>query len=710
MFDYVEPAFSSGISNIWDDGYPSGGNYWSDYNGTDLFSGPHQNETGSDGIGDTPYLIRFDSQDNYPLMKNWDGTSPWADDDNDGILNYLDIPNFDVLTSSDSRELFSGFNWPVQIASIFPSVDNSYLHTGLSKWGVKPYDVQHFMLPVVIDLGNFMGALTWLRDHAPWLITAQIVNKAGEYLCSDGHLRFLFVVHSDFTWIDVAKLFEELTKALFAQGTEALNKWLDFFAELLDLVGFEFYLLKGAYSVGANLVYDFYEFVSLMKDMMAFKDVSLIALDLIVELIKASMTGGASFLGVAGKLLLKTLKLAIDYIAYDWLKIRHWTLDWIKMILKLVDPPGERVVLQLHNLTTQELLLGYNSTSGTDISVFPHGIYSSENDSAIMILSRSTADYNFTVNAYAHSSVLPHALVTWDCVENLTITTGGFLEPGQTTSSIMRTENNVLELSYLVVEANFSDFTPHVGEEVVVNIKVTDNLGNTFEGTNTTIVVDDLFIPTEDLGDGKYQATLDTASMLGFYNVTIFTAETPTGCLQGMSTYPLRIGTADIAITNVTCSKTAIGQGDIASVNATVRNNGNLNETFHVTLYANTTAVQKQAVILLSSGNSTVVTFTWNTTDFAYGNYTMSAVADTVPGETDTVDNTYIDGTVLVTIAGDIDGDLDVDYDDFIVLAGAYGSSVGDPAYVPEADFDGDGEVDYDDFIVLAGNYGTTAI
>jgi parallel beta-helix repeat protein len=56
-------------SNNWDDGYPSGGNYWSDYNGTDLYSGPYQNETGSDGIGDTPYVIDANNQDNYPLLQ-----------------------------------------------------------------------------------------------------------------------------------------------------------------------------------------------------------------------------------------------------------------------------------------------------------------------------------------------------------------------------------------------------------------------------------------------------------------------------------------------------------------------------------------------------------------------------------------------------------------------------------------------------------------
>jgi parallel beta-helix repeat protein len=45
--------------NVWDKGYPSGGNYWSDYVG---------NDTNSDDIGDTPYVIDLNNQDNYPLM------------------------------------------------------------------------------------------------------------------------------------------------------------------------------------------------------------------------------------------------------------------------------------------------------------------------------------------------------------------------------------------------------------------------------------------------------------------------------------------------------------------------------------------------------------------------------------------------------------------------------------------------------------------
>lgn len=70
---------SSGSSiNTWNDDYPSGGNYWSDYAGVDEKSGPNQDQPGSDGIGDTAYIINSDN-DNYPLMNPYiqtDSTPP----------------------------------------------------------------------------------------------------------------------------------------------------------------------------------------------------------------------------------------------------------------------------------------------------------------------------------------------------------------------------------------------------------------------------------------------------------------------------------------------------------------------------------------------------------------------------------------------------------------------------------------------------------
>jgi len=59
---------SSDSINLWDDGYPSGGNYWSDHVGVDDYSGPNQDQPGSDRIGDTPRIIDENNRDNYPLM------------------------------------------------------------------------------------------------------------------------------------------------------------------------------------------------------------------------------------------------------------------------------------------------------------------------------------------------------------------------------------------------------------------------------------------------------------------------------------------------------------------------------------------------------------------------------------------------------------------------------------------------------------------
>jgi len=59
--------------NRWDNGYPNGGNYWSDYDGVDEYHGESQDKSGPDGIGDIPYEISGEGEDrdNYPLMRQF---------------------------------------------------------------------------------------------------------------------------------------------------------------------------------------------------------------------------------------------------------------------------------------------------------------------------------------------------------------------------------------------------------------------------------------------------------------------------------------------------------------------------------------------------------------------------------------------------------------------------------------------------------------
>lgn len=66
---------NNGGTISWDNGYPSGGNYWDNCSGIDEMSGPTQSEPGSDGIADTPHFVDTDVIDNYPLMDPYERPS-----------------------------------------------------------------------------------------------------------------------------------------------------------------------------------------------------------------------------------------------------------------------------------------------------------------------------------------------------------------------------------------------------------------------------------------------------------------------------------------------------------------------------------------------------------------------------------------------------------------------------------------------------------
>jgi parallel beta-helix repeat protein len=64
FIDNTNQVFSDNSSNTWDGGYPSGGNYWSDY----LTLHPNATEIDSSDIWNIPYVINSNNIDHYPIM------------------------------------------------------------------------------------------------------------------------------------------------------------------------------------------------------------------------------------------------------------------------------------------------------------------------------------------------------------------------------------------------------------------------------------------------------------------------------------------------------------------------------------------------------------------------------------------------------------------------------------------------------------------
>ncbi len=156
-----QQVYSYKSINTWDHGYLIGGNYWSDYNGTDQYSGLYQNEAGSDGIGDTPYPIQdqvYGNQyDHYPLMKPVNITIctsyiAWLN----ATFNYID----NIVT----------YNWSINIL-----YDTGLWTVVLHGYSVnKTFIVNISKTPASIDL-SFSEQISEYNIEYPWCI--ELYNK-----------------------------------------------------------------------------------------------------------------------------------------------------------------------------------------------------------------------------------------------------------------------------------------------------------------------------------------------------------------------------------------------------------------------------------------------------------------------------------------------------------------------------------------------------
>jgi nitrous oxidase accessory protein NosD len=129
----TKQVYSYETTAEWDNGYPSGGNHWDDYNGEDSKSGPRQNRTGSDGVGDTPYVVDENNTDTYPLMKPW--TPILGDVSFDDEVGILDITS--IASIYGSREIEPCWNPEADLAPPYGKIDILDLVTCTGHCGEK---------------------------------------------------------------------------------------------------------------------------------------------------------------------------------------------------------------------------------------------------------------------------------------------------------------------------------------------------------------------------------------------------------------------------------------------------------------------------------------------------------------------------------------------------------------------------------------------
>ncbi len=218
--------------------------------------------------------------------------------------------------------------------------------------------------------------------------------------------------------------------------------------------------------------------------------------------------------------------------------------------------------------------------------------------------------------------------------------------------------NNNLTKSILVIVPPVASFT-FSPTELVVDEVVTFNASSSYDADPGGEIVSYAW----NFGDGTTKiyvkdvnltvTTTHAYDTVGTYtvNLTVTDGEGLTDTATAQVTVLLH----DVAVTGVTPLPTTVKTGEPVSINVTVVNEGTEKETFNVTVYYDDTTIGTQTVTELASDASQSLTFNWDTSDVTAGTYTIKASANTVPGETDTTDNTFTDGDVTVEEATAVD-------------------------------------------------------
>jgi len=272
------------------------------------------------------------------------------------------------------------------------------------------------------------------------------------------------------------------------------------------------------------------------------------------------------------------------------------------------------------------------------------------------------------------------------------------------------TNNNHLVVGTVTIlfESPTADFT-YSPDPMIENQTIFFDANNSTAGSGTISEY------VWDFGDGKSAVTPNSIAShvyesKGTYNITLTVQNT-----YGLNDTIWKIREAlrhDIAVTEVAPYRSWVYEGRPVTVNVTLLNSGDFNETVTLDLYYNLTSSEQIGTIVtnLSPNETKTLTSVWNTIGVQHcHNYTITACAR-IQFDSNTTNNVK-EGTIRikVRIMGDINGDGKVDGKDIALAALYFGSAHGYSRWTPDADVNADGKIDGKDIVKIAINFGLCA-
>lgn len=458
-------------------------------------------------------------------------TNIWADSDGNNIPDYIDVGNIEATPSFKMVDLWGIPGFPLRVYSLIPTTTYGAMMATLSGWGVTFSQEYDAIIPIILDFGNVLSVFSFMNMLAPSLVPEEMLNTLETLTCNDGHIRLLLIWGQSYVeGYDFASIVRDILKSVMISPESIISLILD----IVPIFNMElYYLTEFGNAVVALKIFNLYETVTRELYQLSTSVIGT-CLSVVLVLSAGEITGPL----LAIMLSVKVFSLLLDVLV-AFFHIDNPELNYIRVNLQALDPPEAKVVLQIKNCTNGDLIVGYNSNTGTDNTTSSKAFYFADNDSASLILLRDGGPYNLTTicvrvdESSTEKVKLPYTLWISDMISNETVATGGYLGVDESVSTIIDTDVDSLLIKHLSIESAYSYKRVEAGTALRIEVDVTYENGTVSD--NADVVVETIYGMEYALneGYGKYSYVLNTSLALGTLPIRFYTISNPVGYLGG---------------------------------------------------------------------------------------------------------------------------------------------------------------------------------